>query len=186
MTQVNQPAALNVSDGDAERSPDAKKMFPSLTAVDAWWRAANYLSAAQIYLLANPLLREPLRLEHIKPRLLGHWGTTPGINLMWAHLNRVIIQRDLNVLFVCGPGHGGPGLVASAYLDGTYSEVYPDVVKTSKACCGCVGSSHFPVAFRATQHQRPRAPSTRGANSATRCPTRSERRSTTLTWWSRA
>ena len=98
-----------------------------LAAIDAWWRAANYLSAAQIYLLDNPLLREPLTLDHIKPRLLGHWGTTPGLNLVYAHLNRVIRARDLNVVFVCGPGHGGPGLVASAYLDGTYSEVYPDI-----------------------------------------------------------
>jgi xylulose-5-phosphate/fructose-6-phosphate phosphoketolase len=98
-----------------------------LAAIDAWWRAANYLSAAQIYLLDNPLLREPLTLAHIKPRLLGHWGTTPGINLVYAHLNRVIRNRDLDMIFVCGPGHGGPGLVASTYLEGTYSEIYPDI-----------------------------------------------------------
>jgi len=92
--------------------------------VDAWWRAANYLSVGQIYLLDNPLLREPLRPEHIKPRLLGHWGTTPGLNFVYAHLNRVIRERDLDTLFVAGPGHGGPGVVACAYLDGTYSELY--------------------------------------------------------------
>jgi len=98
-----------------------------LALLDAYWRAANYLSVGQIYLMDNPLLREPLRAEHVKPRLLGHWGTTPGLNLLYAHLNRVISERDLDVLFVTGPGHGGPGLVANAYLDGTYSDVYPTV-----------------------------------------------------------
>jgi len=92
--------------------------------IDAYWRAANYLSVGQIYLLANPLLREPLAVEHIKPRLLGHWGTTPGLNFLYAHLNRVIRARDLNAIFVTGPGHGGPGLVANTYLEGTYTEVY--------------------------------------------------------------
>src|SRR5215218_3592755 len=87
-----------------------------LAALDAWWRAANYLSVGQIYLMDNPLLREPLRPEHIKPRLLGHWGTTPGLNFLWAHLNRVIVRDDLAALYVTGPGHGGPGLVANAYL----------------------------------------------------------------------
>jgi xylulose-5-phosphate/fructose-6-phosphate phosphoketolase len=98
-----------------------------LRLLDAYWRAANYLSVGQIYLLANPLLREPLRPEHVKPRLLGHWGTTPGLNLVYAHLNRVVRARDLNAIFVCGPGHGGPGVVANAYLEGTYSELYPHV-----------------------------------------------------------
>ena len=95
--------------------------------IDAYWRAANYLSVGQIYLLNNPLLREPLAPEHVKPRLLGHWGTTPGLNLIYAHLNRVIRNRDANVIFVTGPGHGGPGLVANAYLEGTYSEVYTGI-----------------------------------------------------------
>jgi xylulose-5-phosphate/fructose-6-phosphate phosphoketolase len=98
-----------------------------LDLIDAYWRAANYVSVGQIYLLDNPLVREPLRAEHVKPRLLGHWGTTPGLNLLYAHMNRVIKQRDLNALYVTGPGHGGPGLVANAYLDGTYSEVYPSI-----------------------------------------------------------
>jgi xylulose-5-phosphate/fructose-6-phosphate phosphoketolase len=98
-----------------------------LDLLDAYWRAANYLSVGQIYLLDNPLLREPLRPEHVKPRLLGHWGTTPGLNLVYAHMNRVIRQRDLNALYVTGPGHGGPGLVANAYLEGTYSEVYSGI-----------------------------------------------------------
>jgi xylulose-5-phosphate/fructose-6-phosphate phosphoketolase len=98
-----------------------------LELIDAYWRAANYLSVGQIYLLDNPLLREPLRAEHVKPRLLGHWGTTPGLNLLYAHMNRVIKARDLNALYVTGPGHGGPGLVANAYLEGTYSEVYSSI-----------------------------------------------------------
>ena len=98
-----------------------------LQVMDAWWRAANYLSAGQIYLLDNPLLREPLKLEHIKPRLLGHWGTTPGLNLIYVHLNRVIRKHDLNVIYVAGPGHGGPGLVANTWLEGTYSEFYPNI-----------------------------------------------------------
>jgi xylulose-5-phosphate/fructose-6-phosphate phosphoketolase len=98
-----------------------------LEAMNTWWRAANYLSVGQIYLLANPLLREPLRPEHIKPRLLGHWGTTPGLNFLYVHMNRAIRERGLNAIYVTGPGHGGPGLVASAYLDGTYSEVYPHI-----------------------------------------------------------
>jgi len=95
--------------------------------LDAYWRAANYLSVGQIYLLDNPLLREPLKLEHVKPRLLGHWGTTPGLNFIYVHANRVIKARDLNAMYVIGPGHGGPGIVANAYLEGTYSEVYPSL-----------------------------------------------------------
>jgi xylulose-5-phosphate/fructose-6-phosphate phosphoketolase len=98
-----------------------------LDLIDAYWRAANYLSVGQIYLMDNPLLDEPLRPEHVKPRLLGHWGTTPGLNLIYAHLNRVIRSRDLDMIYVCGPGHGGPGMVANTYLEGTYSEVYADI-----------------------------------------------------------
>src|SRR5216117_905982 len=92
--------------------------------MNAYWRAANYLSVGQIYLYANPLLREPLKLEHIKPRLLGHWGTTPGLNFVYAHLNRIIKMYNVNVIYICGPGHGGPGMVANTYLEGTYSEIY--------------------------------------------------------------
>src|SRR5450830_924102 len=99
----------------------------TLAGIDGWWRAANYLAVGQIYLLANPLLRTPLTREHIKPRLLGHFGTTPGLNLIYAHLNRVIKAYDLNMIYVIGPGHGGPGIVANAYLEGTYSEVYPHI-----------------------------------------------------------
>lgn len=98
-----------------------------LALIDRYWRAANYLSVGQIYLLDNPLLKEPLKPEHIKPRLLGHWGTTPGLNFIYAHLNRIIRNRNLSMIYVCGPGHGGPGMVASTYLEGTYSEIYPEI-----------------------------------------------------------
>src|SRR5436189_254452 len=101
----------------------------SLVAIDAYWRAANYLTVGQIYLQENPLLREPLRPEHIKPRLLGHWGTSPGLSLVYLHLNRLINERDANVIYLTGPGHGGPALVAHAYLEGTYSDIYPEVTE---------------------------------------------------------
>jgi xylulose-5-phosphate/fructose-6-phosphate phosphoketolase len=107
--------------------PDQVLSAEELASIDAYWRAANYLSVGQIYLLDNPMLREPLRPEHIKPRLLGHWGTTPGLNLLYAHMNRAIRARNLNAIYITGPGHGGPGLVANAYLEGTYSEVYPNI-----------------------------------------------------------
>jgi len=98
-----------------------------LRLIDAYWRAANYLSVGQIYLYDNPLLKQSLTKEHIKPRLLGHWGTTPGLNFIYVHLNRLIKKHDLNMIYITGPGHGGPGLVANAYLEGTYSEVYPNI-----------------------------------------------------------
>jgi len=98
-----------------------------LRRMDAYWRAANYLSVGQIYLLDNPLLKEPLTLDHVKPRLLGHWGTTPGLSFLYVHLNRAIVERALDILYVCGPGHGGPAMVANTYLEGTYSELYPNV-----------------------------------------------------------
>src|SRR5256885_10453102 len=97
-----------------------------LKAVAAWFRAANYLTVGQIYLQANPLLREPLRSEHVKPRLLGHWGTSPGINLVYAHLNRLIRERDLDAILLVGPGHGGPAVIANVWLEGTRSEGYPE------------------------------------------------------------
>src|ERR687889_753708 len=109
-------------------SPHGKPLSNELLSkIDRYWRAANYLSVGQIYLLNNPLLRKPLKREHVKPRLLGHWGTTPGLNFIYVHMNRLIKNHDLNVLYITGPGHGGPGLVANAYLGGTYSEVYPNV-----------------------------------------------------------
>ena len=104
----------------------------TLAQLDGWWRAANYLSVGQIYLLDNPLLRTPLSRDDVKPRLLGHWGTTPGLNFIYAHLNRAIKERDQSTIYVTGPGHGGPGLVANAYLDGTYSEVYSDITQDAE------------------------------------------------------
>jgi xylulose-5-phosphate/fructose-6-phosphate phosphoketolase len=115
-----------------------------LDGVQLWWRAANFLSAGQIYLMDNPLLREPLRPEHIKPRLLGHWGTTPGLNFIYAHLNRVIRMRDLAMMYVIGPGHGGPGMVSAAWLEGTYSEIYPDVAQDNDGLKRLVTQFSFP------------------------------------------
>ena len=112
--------------------------------IDAYWRAANYLSVGQIYLMDNPLLLDPLKVEHLKPRLLGHWGTTPGLNFIYAHLNRVIRMRDLDMIGVWGPGHGAPGLVANAYLEGTYSEVYPDVAQDSAGLRRLMRQFSFP------------------------------------------
>lgn len=120
------PATRWRATGVAELEP------AELERIDAWWRAANYLSVGQIYLLDNPLLREPLTPDHVKPRLLGHWGTTPGLNFLYAHLNRAIRERQQETVYVTGPGHGGPGLVASAYLDGTYSEVYSDITEDAE------------------------------------------------------
>src|SRR5947207_8636981 len=103
-----------------------------LQKIDAYWRAANYLSVGQIYLRDNPLLREPLKLEHVKPRLLGHWGTTPGLNFIYVHMNRLIRTHDLNAIYIAGPGHGGPGIVANAYLEGSYTELYPEITQDAE------------------------------------------------------
>jgi xylulose-5-phosphate/fructose-6-phosphate phosphoketolase len=127
-----------------------------LDLVDAWWRAANYLSVGQIYLLDNPLLREPLRPEHIKPRLLGHWGTTPGLNLAYAHLNRVIRARDLTMIFVCGPGHGGPAMVANTYLEGSYSELYPAIAQDEAGMRALFRQFSFPGGV--PSHDAPETP----------------------------
>ncbi len=114
--------------------PEAEQILSDeeLELIDKYWRAANYLSVGQIYLMGNSLLKEPLRLEHIKPRLLGHWGTTPGLNFIYVHLNRVIKAHDLEMIYICGPGHGGPGMVANTYLEGTYSEFYPNIPEDSE------------------------------------------------------
>ena len=155
-----------------------------LQAIDAWWRAANYLSVGQIYLMGNPLLREPLRPEHVKPRLLGHWGTTPGLNFIYAHLNRAIAARDLDTMYLMGPGHGGPGPVAAAWLEGTYSEVYPEISQDAAGMRRLFTQFSFPGGI--PSHVAPETParSTRAASSATCSPTPTARRSTTPTWWS--
>ena len=125
-------------------------------AIDAYWRAANYLSVGQIYLLDNPLLKEPLASKHIKPRLLGHWGTTPGLNFIYAHMNRLILKYDLNVLFIAGPGHGGPALVANTYLEGTYSEFYPDITRDEKGLQKLFKQFSFPGGI--PSHASPETP----------------------------
>ena len=134
-------------EGERVRALDGEEM----RRLDAYWRAANYLSVGQIYLMDNPLLREPLRAEHIKPRLLGHWGTTPGLNFVYAHLNRAIKARDLNIIFICGPGHGGPGMVANTYLEGTYSEI----LSQDQPGCSRAASSVPPI-FVSWRHTEPR------------------------------
>ncbi|MGE0883404.1 MAG: phosphoketolase [Blastocatellales bacterium] len=124
--------------------------------MNAYWRAANYLSVGQIYLCDNPLLREPLKIEHVKRRLLGHWGTTPGLNFIYIHLNRLIRKNDLNVLYVCGPGHGGPGMVANTYLEGTYSEFYPDVSQDAEGLKKLFKQFSFPGGI--PSHASPETP----------------------------
>jgi len=123
---------------------------------DAYWRAANYLSVGQIYLYDNPLLKEPLKLEHIKPRLLGHWGTTPGLNFIYVHLNRVIKKYDLNMIYICGPGHGGPGMVANTYLEGTYSELYPNISRDEEGMRRLFKQFSFPGGI--PSHAAPETP----------------------------
>jgi len=124
--------------------------------MNAYWRAANYLSVGQIYLFANPLLREPLKLEHVKPRLLGHWGTTPGLNFIYVHFNRVIKKYDLNVIYVCGPGHGGPGMVANTYLEGTYSELYSSIQQNEEGMRKLFKQFSFPGGI--PSHDAPETP----------------------------
>ena len=131
----------------------SKKQIKDL---DAYWRAANYLSVGQIYLLDNPLLRGPLKLEHIKPRLLGHWGTTPGVNFIYVHLNRLIREHDLNVLFMLGPGHGAPGLIANTYLEGTYSEIYPNISRDEEGMKKLFKQFSFPGGI--PSHAAPETP----------------------------
>ena len=138
-----------MSDAQIETAPSGPSSLGPLSAeqqrlMHAWWRAANYLSVGQVYLLGNPLLREPLKIEHVKPRLLGHWGTTPGLNFIYVHLNRLIKERELNVLFIAGPGHGAPGVVANTYLEGTYSELYPDVTQDEAGLCRLFRQFSFP------------------------------------------
>src|SRR6058998_2268887 len=127
-----------------------------LSKIHAYWRAANYLSVGQIYLYANPLLREPLKLEHIKPRLLGHWGTTPGLNFIYVHLNRIIKMYDLDIIYICGPGHGGPGMVANTYLEGTYSEIYTGIQQNEEGMQRLFKQFSFPGGI--PSHAAPETP----------------------------
>ena len=140
----------------AEPAGEAALPLAELKQIDAYWRAANYLAVGQIYLMANPLLREPLAIEHIKPRLLGHWGTTPGLNFIYVHLNRLIKSRELNVIYVAGPGHGAPGVVANTYLEGTYSEIYPSVPQTTEGLRRLFTQFSFPGGI--PSHAAPETP----------------------------
>ena len=146
MRAYDQPMTEKTAPHDASAIPASPAPLEAdeLRLIDAYWRAANYLSIGQIYLLDNPLLREPLTLDHVKPRLLGHWGTTPGLNFIYAHINRIVVRRDIAVLNVTGPGHGGPGIVANAYLEGTYSEYYPDIDQSEGGLCRLFKQFSFP------------------------------------------
>src|SRR5262252_4766108 len=152
-TSMNQAATSD----SAKISISSKPLSTEeLRKMNAYWRAANYLSVGQIYLRDNPLLREPLELEHVKPRLLGHWGTTPGLNFIYVHLNRVINKYDLNVIYICGPGHGGPGMVANTYLEGTYTELYPNVQRNEEGLRRLFKQFSFPGGI--PSHAAPETP----------------------------
>ncbi len=153
MTAQRSTGRGSTAQGSTGRGPLSDS---ELEAINAWWRAANYLSVGQIYLLGNPLLTEPLKPEHVKPRLLGHWGTTPGLNLLYAHLNRVIRNSDLNAIYVTGPGHGGPGIVANTYLEGTYTELYPHITKDEAGLAKLFKQFSFPGGI--PSHAAPETP----------------------------
>src|SRR5581483_9674180 len=150
MTQLHTDTLHGVAAAHSPLNPD------ELQKIHAYWRAANYLSVGQIYLYRNALLREPLKLEHIKPRLLGHWGTTPGLNFIYVHFNRIIKKYDLNAIYVCGPGHGGPGMVANTYLEGTYSELYPNVQQNEEGMQKLFKQFSFPGGI--PSHAAPETP----------------------------
>ncbi len=148
-----------------------------LRTMDAYWRACNYLSAGMIYLRANPLLREPLKAEHIKNRLLGHWGSDPGQSFVWVHMNRLIKRYDLNVMYISGPGHGAPATLANCYLEGYYSEIYPDKSRDEAGMLNSFGSFPFPEESARTAPRRRRVRLTKAANLGTRSRTATERHS---------
>ena len=140
----------------ARPAPPSRSRPGSSTSSTGYVRAANYLAVGQIYLMANPLLREPLRPEHVKPRLLGHWGTSPGLNFVYAHLSRAIRVHDLNAIFICGPGHGGPAMVANAWLEGTYSERYPHIPRNGAGMAALFRQFSFPGGI--PSHASPETP----------------------------
>jgi xylulose-5-phosphate/fructose-6-phosphate phosphoketolase len=141
---------------DPAEVPSGPLADDELRKIDAYWRAANYLSVGQIYLFDNPLLTEPLRLEHIKPRLLGHWGTTPGVNFVYAHCNRIIKKYDLDMIYICGPGHGGPGMVANTYLEGSYTELFPNITQGAEGMKRLFKQFSFPCGI--PSHAAPETP----------------------------
>ena len=139
--------------------------------INAYWRAANYLSVGQIYLYDNPLLKEPLQLAHVKPLVVGHWGTTPGQNFIYVHLNRVIKKYDLDMFYVAGPGHGGPAIVGNVYMEGTWTEVYPEITQDEAGLKKLFTQFSWPGGIPATWPLLRRAPSTRAVSWATRLAT---------------
>ena len=157
--------------------PDAVASENSLSAdefrkIDAYWRACNYLSLGMLYLCENPLLREPLKVEHLKKRLIGHWGSDPGQSFVWVHLNRLIKKYDLNMIYIAGPGHGAPATLANAYLEGTYSEVYPDKSEDAEGMRKILQAVLVSGRNRQPLHSgNARVPSTKAANWAIACPT---------------
>src|SRR5467141_3762415 len=150
MTPLASIDSAGISASNQPLSPE------ELRKMNAYWRAANYLSVGQIYLYANPLLHEPLKLEHVKPRLLGHWGTTPGLNFVYVHFNRLIKKYDLNVIYICGPGHGGPGMVANTYLEGTYTERYSSIQQNEEGMKKLFKQFSFPGGI--PSHDAPETP----------------------------
>src|SRR5213596_996347 len=142
--------------GDGKAAAAGALSAEELRKMDAYWRASNYLSVGQIYLLDNPLLREPLKREHVKSRLLGHWGTSPGLNMLCVHLNRVIKRDDLNMIYIIGPGHGGPGVVANTYLEGTYTEIYPNISQDAEGMKRLFKQFSFPGGI--PSHAAPETP----------------------------
>jgi xylulose-5-phosphate/fructose-6-phosphate phosphoketolase len=152
-----------------------------LARMDAYWRASNYLSVGQIYLLDNPLLKQALMREHVKPRLVGHWGTTPGLNFIYVHLNRIIKNQDLDMIYIIGPGHGGPATVAHAYLESTYSEIYPNISQDEEGMKRLFRQFSFPGGIPVTSRLRRPDPSMKGVNLDTHCRTLLEPPSIILT-----
>ena len=144
---MDKPESLSVLTSNALKSEE-------LRLIDAWWRACNYLSVGMIYLRDNPLLREPLKPEHVKHRLLGHWGTSPALSFVWAHLNRIIKRDDLDLIFVAGPGHGAPGVLGPTYLEGTYSEIYPDKSEDEEGMREILQAVLFSRTHRLARHAR--------------------------------
>ena len=151
--------------------------------MNAYWRAANYLSVGQIYLCDNPLLRQPLELAHVKQLLLGHWGTTPGQNFIYVHLNRIIKEHDLNMIYISGPGHGGPALVGNVYLEGTYSEVYPSVSQDEGGLKKLFSNFLSLAASPAMCRHKPPAPSMKAVSWATRSAMPLAQSLITPIWW---
>ncbi len=180
-------AALSTAvDANGERPtkaprPDGPLTPEMLGKMDRYWRAANYLCIGQIYLVENPLLREPLRAEQIKPRLLGHWGTSPGQNLVYIHLNRLIKEHDANIIYIAGPGHGGPSLNANSYLEGTYTEVHPEITPDENGLRLLFRKFSTPGGVPVIADHMSRIPCTRAESLAIRWLTHSEPLSTTPT-----